>query len=257
MEARRRRRIVWNAAVFFGRIRSVNKTARKTIAYCAPFAVWTVLMTFLPKTAGAYALRAAATAVAGIASMAWLRQMHAEPDACDRGAKEKSSWTLADVVIGIAAGLFVFAFWVAPAGSQWYQTWLVMPIGRIAETTTPSPYDPSACGWWLTWAKILGSAFVIAPAEELFFRSFLYRWVQMARDGWTTAPLSRFNANAFAWTVALFACEHAEFAVAAACGVVYGLLAIRRSLKCAICAHATTNFVLGLYVVYFGHWNFW
>jgi len=235
----------------------VVKTARKTVAYVAPFAVWTALMTFLPKTAPAYALRAAATALAGIASLAALGRMRAEPDLRDRGAREKSSWTAADVALGIAAGLFVFVFWVAPAPFAWYQTWLVMPIGRILETTSPSPFDPAVCGWPLTWAKILASAFVIAPAEEAFFRSFLYRWVQMDKGGWTATPLSRFDATAFAWTVTLFAVEHAEFAVAAACGAVYGILAVRRSLKCAICAHMTTNFVLGIYVVYFGHWNFW
>ena len=235
----------------------VDRKTAKTIAYCAPFAVWTILMTFLPKTAEAYAIRTAATAVAGIASLVALKLMRVEPDPRDRGAKEKGWLTAADVAIGIAVGLFVFAFWVAPAPFDWYQTWLVMPTGRIAETPTPSPFDPSVCGSWLTWTKIIGSAFVIAPAEEAFFRSFLYRWVQMEKDGWTAAPLSRFNASAFAWTVGLFAVEHAEFAVAAACGAVYGLLAIRRSLKSAICAHVTTNLVLGLYVVHFGHWNFW
>lgn len=235
----------------------VDRKTAKTIAYCAPFIAWTALMTFLPKTAGAYAIRTAATAIAGIASFAMLRRRGIEPDAAGFGAKETERWTFGDIAAGIAAGLFVFAFWVAPAGLDWYQKWLVMPVGRIPEAASPSPYDPSVCGWWLTGAKLFGSAFVIAPAEELFFRSFLYRWVQMARDGWTSAPLSRFDLSAFAWTVALFAVEHAEFAVAAACGAVYGILAIRRSLKCAICAHVTTNLVLGIYVVYFGHWNFW
>lgn len=214
-------------------------------------------MTFLPKTAEAYALRTLATAATGVAAFALLRRLRVQPEACDRGAKEAERWTLSDIAIGIAAGLFVFAFWVAPAGSEWYQKWLVMPIGRIPEGTSPSPYDPAACGWWLTLAKLFGSAFVIAPVEELFFRSFLYRWVQMAKDGWTSAPLSRLDLGAFAWMVALFAVEHAEFSVAAACGVVYGLLAVRRSLKSAICAHVTTNLVLGLYVIFLGHWNFW
>ena len=235
----------------------MNKTTAKTIACCAPFAVWTLLMTFLPKTAGAYALRTAATAAAGAAAFAFLRRCGFRADAADFGARETARWTVADVAVGIAAGLFVFAFWVAPAGSSVYQTWLVRPIGYVAEASDPSPYDPSVCGWWLTCAKLFGSAFVIAPVEELFFRSFLYRWVRMTKDGWTSAPLSRFDATAFLWMVALFAVEHAEFAVAAACGAVYGLLAIKWSLKSAICAHATTNLVLGLYVVSFGHWNFW
>ncbi len=111
------------------------------------------------------------------------------------------------------------------------------------------------CGWPLTLAKLAGSAFVIAIVEELFFRSFLYRWLQN-RD-FASVPLSRFDLSAFMWTVFLFTLEHDRPLAAALCGVIYGFLAIRCGLLSAIIAHITTNLLLGVYVIVGGKWAFW
>ena len=117
------------------------------------------------------------------------------------------------------------------------------------------PYDPAVCGWTLTIVKLIGSAFVIAPVEEVFFRSFLYRWLQN-RD-FTAVPLSRFDLSAFLWMVFLFTLEHDRPLAAAMAGGVYGLLAIRWGLGSAILAHVVTNLALGLHVIYHGAWEFW
>jgi membrane protease YdiL (CAAX protease family) len=87
--------------------------------------------------------------------------------------------------------------------------------------------------------RIFGSAFVIAAAEEMFFR----RWLVDFAGFW--------------WMVALFAIEHDRWAVGAAAGAVYGLLALKKGLGSAIVAHVVTNLVLGLWVVFRGYWQFW
>ena len=104
-------------------------------------------------------------------------------------------------------------------------------------------------------AKLIGSAFIIAPVEEVFFRSFLYRWL-IARD-FRAVPLSRFDLSAFLWMILLFTLEHDRPVAAAITGALYGLLAIKAGLGSAIAAHVTTNLLLGLHVIHHNAWQFW
>lgn len=231
-----------------GKISAVD-TVRRNILYAVlPFAVWIGLQSALPATAWAYAVRTAATAVAGLLACFKLS-----------GARDRSAAScmpcMRNMVAGVIAGLAVCALWIAPDGIEWYRIWLCWPIGSMPEVKASSPYDPAACGWTLTSIKLMGSAFVIAPVEELFFRSFLYRWLQN-RD-FMSVPLSRFDLSAFVWTVFLFMIEHDRPAAAAMAGVVYGFLAVRFGLGSAIIAHVATNLALGLHVIYHGTWGFW
>lgn len=212
----------------------------------APFATWIALQSLLPATAGAYAARAAATLAALVAVGAVVRRTLAPARA---GIDAQLGW-------GLAGGLLVLALWILPERLDLYRTWCVWPLGSLpAADSAPAPYDPAVCGWPLTLAKLAGSAFVIAPVEELFFRSFLYRWLQN-RD-FVAVPLARFDLSALLWTVFLFTLEHDRPLAAALCGVIYGLLAIRYGLLSAIVAHVTTNLLLGVYVIVGQHWSFW
>lgn len=216
----------------------------KLFYYIAPFATWMAMMMILPATAGAYALRGFATAVLLIAGGYAI------------GVKFFPKLKVSSVVSGLIGGIAVCVIWILPETSEFYRTWLCWPPGFMPPPATePSPYDPAVCGWWLTSAKLIASAFIIAPVEEIFFRSFLYRRLQ-SRD-FESVPLSRFDASAFAWMVCLFAAEHDRYLVAAIAGAVYGLLTIKFSLSSAIIAHITTNLLLALYVIYTGNWGFW
>ena len=154
-------------------------------------------------------------------------------------------------------GLAVCALWVLPEHFAPYRSWCVLPIGAdsAAASSAPSPYDPAVCGWTLTIVKLVGSAFVIAPVEEVFFRHFLYKRL-ICRDFWNV-PIRHFDASAFCWTVILFTLEHDRPLAAAMAGAAYGMLAIWRGLPAAIVAHAVTNFALGLHVIVRGEWGFW
>jgi CAAX prenyl protease-like protein len=101
----------------------------------------------------------------------------------------------------------------------------------------------------------MGSAFVIAPAEELFFRAFLYRRLQS--DDWCKVDRKHFDLSAFLWTTGLFAVEHNRIAAAVMAGVFY-LFAYRRyGMFAAALAHVVTNLLLALFVLYSGVWSFW
>ena len=216
-----------------------------------PFATWIGLQTILPATAGAYAVRTAATAAVGLVCLAF----HNKAIKASNALKALKALNTPKALIGLAAGLVVCALWIWPDSFPWYRTWLCWPIGSPPAPPAASPYDPAVCGWTLTIVKLVGSAFVIAPVEEVFFRSFLYRWLQN-RD-FAAVPLSRFDLSAFLWMVFLFTLEHDRPVAAAMAGGVYGLLAIRWGLGSAIVAHVVTNLALGLHVIYHGAWAFW
>ena len=200
------------------------------------------LMAFLPSTATWYAVRSA-TAAALLVAFARICRIKVTKEAVMRALPS-----------GVAVGLTVFALWVAPERFDIYRRLFI--IGSNETAGAASPYDPAVCGWALTAARLAGSAFVIAPAEELFFRNFLYRWLQKGGD-WTSSSLRRFDFSAFLWTTALFALEHDRYLAGAMAGAAYGLLAIRRGLGAAIIAHVTTNLVLAAYVIARGEWAFW
>ena len=222
-------------------MRDVKRELKEAVLYAAPFVTWIALQMLLPTTAVGYAIRTGATAVVGLACLLALK------------APCRFPWRV--VLAGLIGGLAVCVLWIAPEYSTWYRTWLELPIGEPPPAPGPSPYEPSVCGWPLTLVKLVGSAFVIAPVEEVFFRSFLYRRLQSA--DFRAVPLSRFDLSSFLWMIFLFTLEHDRPVVAALAGAAYGLLAIRFGLGSAIVAHVVTNLALGLHVIYWGEWWFW
>lgn len=191
----------------------------------APYAAWMALMLLLPSAPWAYAARTAVTLALLLAAAGVVRQ--ARP--ADFRAL-RPSWGAA--LAGVAAGLFVGLVWIAPDRLGWYREYCVIgdPYGAAAAV----PLDSV-----LTWVRLGGSAFVIATAEELFFRRWLIRFA------------------GFGWMVALFAIEHDRYLVGAVAGVVYGLVFLRRGLAAAVIAHVVTNLALGVFVLATGRWEFW
>ena len=243
---------------------AVKRETRDIFRYAAPFATWIVLQTALSATAWAYSVRTVVTALVGIwclwrggarscATAAGSDKSVASPNASHLGEAALSPLRL---FIGLLIGVLVTILWIAPEFSTFYRTWFCWPIGSLPTASpAPSPYEPAVCGWTLTIVKLIGSAFVIAPVEEVFFRSFLYRWLQK-RD-FLSIPLSRFDLSALLWMVFLFTLEHDRLLAAAVAGTAYGLAAIRFGLASAIVAHVTTNLLLALYVIHQGAWAFW
>lgn len=214
----------------------MTRAGRETLATVAPYALWMALMLALPATGPAYAARTAVSAAAlAVFAVAFLRRrpFPARP----------ARWLAAGLLTGIAA----LVLWIAPESSAWYRRWCVLGSGATASIAADAA--------WVKAVRLIGSAFVIAPAEELFFRSFLYRWLQSR--AWTSVSPSRFDCGAFLWTVALFALEHDRFAAGAVAGALYGFAALRWGLGAAVVAHVTTNLLLGLYVLAAGAWAFW
>jgi CAAX prenyl protease-like protein len=114
----------------------------------------------------------------------------------------------------------------------------------------------SALAWLMIVTRILGSTLVVPPLEEVFYRSFLYRYV--AKPDFLSVPLNRFLPLPFLVTAAVFGISHSQWLAGILCGMAYQWLVLRRNrLGDAMTAHAITNFLLGVWVAWQGAWQFW
>jgi CAAX prenyl protease-like protein len=148
--------------------------------------------------------------------------------------------------IAIAAGVAVLLLWIS-LNADW------MIIG------SSSGYDPRVDGridWPLAVVRILGAALVVPIMEELFWRSFLMRWIEEA-DFQSVDP-AQAGLKSFVITIVLFGFEHNLWLAGVVAGAVYGWLYKRhRTLWSPILSHGVTNGLLGLWVVSTGYWSYW
>lgn len=163
----------------------------------------------------------------------------------------------------VAAGILVFVLWVGLDGRYPLLSDLWRSI--VGGTAPPSPHlwNPgshygyqSTTAWFFIIVRILGSTLVVPPIEEVFYRSFLYRYI--ANPDFEKIPLGQFRAGPFFWAAIIFGLAHREWLPGILCAFVYqGLVCWKGRLGDAIAAHAITNFLLGLWVAWKGAWNFW
>ena len=122
------------------------------------------------------------------------------------------------------------------------------------ESPTTQFGENSALAWLMIVTRILGSTFVVPPLEEVFYRSFLYRYI--AKPDFLSVPLNRFLPLPFFATAAVFGFSHYEWLAGILCGAAYQWLVLRKNrLGDAMTAHAITNFLLGVWIVWQGAWH--
>jgi hypothetical protein len=152
----------------------------------------------------------------------------------------------------VAVGVAVFAVWVGL--DDFYPK-----IGRAGPVWNPHLQfgDQSALAWLFVATRIVGSSLVVPPLEEVFYRSFLYRYI--AKPDFQSVPLGQFSWMPFLVTAVVFGLVHPQQWLAGIlCGAAYqGLVIWRKRLGDAMTAHTITNFLLGVWVVWKGAWQFW
>ena len=159
----------------------------------------------------------------------------------------KISWEA--VVVGVA----IFAVWVGLDG--FYPRLSKLEEGGWNPHTQFG--QGSGVAWFYVIVRIAGSSIVVPPLEEVFYRSFLYRY--FVNTNFRAMPLGQFHALSFVVTSAIFGVLHPDRWLAGIlCGLAYQWLVIRKNrLGDAMAAHAITNFLLGIWVVWKGAWTFW
>ncbi|MYM32522.1 CAAX prenyl protease-related protein [Duganella sp. CY15W] len=151
-----------------------------------------------------------------------------------------------DAVLALVAGVVVLLLWL------WLDSgWMVM--GQ------PGGYEPRVNGqlsWTLVAIRLAGASLVVPLMEELFWRSFLMRWITTpAFQGLSPHAI---NYKSFIVTVILFGVEHNLWLAGMVAGLAYGLLYARTGkLWVAILAHAVTNGLLGVWIIATASWTYW
>jgi CAAX prenyl protease-like protein len=149
-------------------------------------------------------------------------------------------------LLALAAGVVVLLLWIS-LGAGW------MTVG------TSAGFDPRSGGridWPLVTLRIAGAALVVPVMEELFWRSFLLRWID--KPAFETVDPSQVSLRSVAITCVLFGFEHNLWLAGIVAGLAYSALYMRhRTIWSPILAHAVTNCLLGLWVVYTGDWSYW
>jgi CAAX prenyl protease-like protein len=91
--------------------------------------------------------------------------------------------------------------------------------------------------------------------EELFWRSFLMRW--LAKSEFWELPVGTVTPMAALVTSGLFAAAHPEWLPALLTGLLWAwLLWHTRSVLACVVSHAVANLGLGLIVAATGRWEF-
>jgi CAAX prenyl protease-like protein len=151
----------------------------------------------------------------------------------------------------VAVGIFVFVFWVGldpyyPQASKDKPTW--NPFQELGAN--------SVMAWFFVGVHTVGSAVVVPPIEEVFYRSFLYRYF-VCLD-FLDMPFSRLHWLSLIVTSLIFGFSHYQWLAGVLCGLSFQWLVLRKNrLGDAMTAHAITNFLLGIWVVWKDAWQFW
>ena len=148
----------------------------------------------------------------------------------------------------IGAGIAVFLLWIN-LDFEWARLGKSIPF----DPTLP---DGSGLDWQFVAFRLLGLAIIVPIMEELFWRSFLLRWLER-NDFWLQDP-AKVGMRAMLICAALFALEHNLWLAGFVAGFAYVLVyVLGRNLWLAIISHATTNAALGGWILVTRNWEFW
>jgi hypothetical protein len=151
----------------------------------------------------------------------------------------------------VVVGIGVFVMWVGL--DPFYPKFMKNPVIWNPHVQFG---ENSMLAWLMIATRILGSTLVVPPLEEVFYRSCLYRY--LAKPEFLSVPLNRFLPFPFFVTAIVFGFSHFQWLAGILCGLTYQGLVLRKNrLGDAMTAHAITNFLLGVWVVWRGAWQFW
>lgn len=199
---------------------------------------------WLPRFGNAFALRhaefwifPAQTILCGLL-LIWFRRFYA------LARPKRISFTL---LIALA----VFLIWIAPQQ--------FLGFGARTDGFDPTLLSDDRKLYWLTIAlRFLRLSLVVPFVEEIFWRSFLLRF--LIDEDFERVPFGKFTWLSFTVVTVAFALSHSrpDWPAAFLTGALYNAVAYRtRSLASCVLTHATTNLLLGLWIMRTQQWGFW
>ena len=158
--------------------------------------------------------------------------------------------SFASIGLAVITGLLVTVLWVGLDG-----LYPIFPF--LGKRVSFDPTRMSQAGRLAFYAVRLTGLVILVPLiEELFWRSFLIRWV--IDPDFRRVPIGKVTLFSAAVTSVLFAAAHPEWLPAVLTGLLWAwLLHQTRSLAACLISHALANLALGIYVIQQGAWQFW
>jgi CAAX prenyl protease-like protein len=165
-----------------------------------------------------------------------------------RGARW-GAWALADVAVGLLGA----ALWIAP-----FLLWdSLRPDAPGFDVEQLGPHG----AWFSKTLRLIGYACVTPFVEELFVRSWLMRYIDVAetKRSFLSLPIARFSWRSFAVVTLYFVFSHASWEW----GVMFvwtmltmGWFYTRKHLAPLVLVHAVTNAAIFAFVLAFdGHFR--
>lgn len=156
--------------------------------------------------------------------------------------------SLSYLAISVGLGLIIAVMWVL-LDASW------MRIGESSTSFVPTD-DAGQMQVALVVIRLTGACLVVPVMEELFWRSFLMRWLDR-RDFLRMLPRQA-SLFAIVGSSAVFALAHDRWLAAFISGLLFAALYRHtRQIWQVICAHAVANLSLGAYVVHQRAWSLW
>lgn len=221
--------------------------ARPAVARIAPFSVFIAFIAFdgvltsIAHTVGLdpswwYGIRV--VSVAGL--LAWFWKSYDELRSTP--TVRALDWGLASLV-----GVVVFILWINLA---------FPPLSFGQSRGYDARTAQGTIDWGFALIRLGGAALVVPPMEELFWRSFIMRWIQSG--AFLSVDPKTVGLKAIVISSALFALEHDLWLAGLLAGLGYALLYRRTgNLWTAVLAHAITNGLLGCWIIETGSWELW
>lgn len=156
--------------------------------------------------------------------------------------------SFAHTALAILTGIVVYILWIQ-------MDWALF---SSAPSLGFRPYlfeDPSI-RISMTAIRVFGAAIVVPLFEELFWRSFLTRY--LAGRDFIAVPQGTFTIFSFAATALLFGLEHSYLVAGIMAGIAYNLLYRQtRSTTLCVLSHSVTNGLLCVHVLTTENWHYW
>lgn len=168
--------------------------------------------------------------------------------------------------LAILVGIGGLIIWLGFGGLNWERKWLEpIGLGAFLDLGVRSGFDPFRAfpdqPAWMLWGfvalRLFGMVVVVALVEEFFLRGFLMRYVIQA--DWHQVQVGTLNLAALLACVLYAVLSHpGELFGATAWFLFVSLLAYKtRNIWDCVLAHATTNALLGAYILLFWEWKYW
>lgn len=165
--------------------------------------------------------------------------------------------------LGIVIGVVVFFQWIGMEEffrAYWHYPPLPLFGGEGAFAAEPFKPEEAFGGrnltFWMWIAVRMAGAVIVVPfMEELFWRGFLLRFFESRFRYFERIPLGEFGWVPCLAVAGLFALAHPWYISAFVCCLFYNWLMYKtRSIMACIVAHALTNLLLWVYILYTGSW---